>query len=113
MLQLVLTQNETNRLVIKHLQLYQDFLIKFNISLKEQNGRACYVFEQKVMPIFGAMMSVSFFWPPVFRSLICREIRSFTKSFLVYFHPQIVLSTDLMNPLTNNKFRSNYTYKFI
>ena len=40
MLQLVLTQNETNRLVIKHLQPYQDFLIKFNISLDQRTKRA-------------------------------------------------------------------------
>ena len=45
--------------------------------------------------------------------IIGTEIRNFTKSFLVYFHPPIVFSTDLMNPLTNNKFMSNYTYKFI
>ena len=69
--------------------------------MKEQKWQACSVFEQKVMPIFGAMMPVSFFWPPVFRSFIGRGIRDFTKSLFVYFHPPIVLSTDLMNPLTN------------
>ena len=69
--------------------------------MKEQKWQACSVFEQKVMPIFGAMMPVSFFWPPVFRSFIGRGIRNFTKSLFVYFHPPIVLSTDLMNPLTN------------
>ena len=47
------------------------------------------------------MIPVSFFWPPVFLSFIGRGIRNFTKLFLVYFHPPIVLSTDLMNPLTN------------
>ena len=69
--------------------------------MKEQKWQACSMFEQKVMPIFGAMMPVSFFWPPFFRSFIGRGIRNFTKSFLVYFHSPIVLSTDLMNPLTN------------
>ena len=59
------------------------------------------MFEQKVLPIFWAMIPVSFFWPPVFLSFIGRGIRNFTKLFLVYFHPPIVLSTDLMNPLTN------------
>ena len=59
------------------------------------------MFEQKSMPIFGAMMPESFIWPPIFRCFIGREIRNFTKSFLVYSHPPIVRSTDLMNPLTN------------
>ena len=48
MLRLVLSQNEINRLVIKHLQPYQDFLIKFNISLNKRKkvlGMFC------VMPI--------------------------------------------------------------
>ena len=59
------------------------------------------MFEQKSMPIFGAMMPESFIWPPIFCCFIGREIRNFTKSFLVYSHPPIVRSTDLMNPLTN------------
>ena len=59
------------------------------------------MFEQKSMPIFGAMMPESFIWPPIFCCFIGREIRNFTKSFLVYSHPAIVHSTDLMNPLTN------------
>ena len=40
MLRLVLTQNETNKLVIKHLQPYQDFLKKFNISLNKRTKMA-------------------------------------------------------------------------
>ena len=55
-----LVTNETNRLVIKHLQLYQDFLIKFNFKHKNKN---------LYIAICGAM-SVSFFWPPVFRSML-------------------------------------------
>ena len=50
------------------------------------------------MPIFGAIMSISFFWRPVFCSFIGSGIRNFTKSFLIFFHPPIVFSTDLMNP---------------
>ena len=102
MLRLVLTQNKTNRLVIKHLQPCQDFLIKFNISLNKITKMAgmFYVWT-KSTAYFWAMIPVSFFWPPVFRSFIGSGIRIFTTSFSVYYHPPIVLSTDLMNPLTN------------
>ena len=62
------------------------------------------MFVEKVMPIFGAMMSVSFFWLPVFRSFIGRVIRNFTKSFFIFFHPPIMFSTDLMNPLLRQIF---------
>ena len=102
MLRLVLTQKKTNRLVIKHLQPCQDFLIKFNISLnkiRKMGGMFCVW--TKSSAYFWAMIPVSFFWPPVFRSFIGSGIRNFTTSFLVYFHPPIVLSTNLMNPLTN------------
>ena len=66
------------------------------------------MFVQKVMPIFGAMMSVSFFWPPVIRSFIGRVIRNFTKSFFIFFHPPIMFSTDLMNPLLRQIFYQKY-----
>ena len=59
------------------------------------------MFEQKVMPIFGAMMSVSFFWRPVFRSFFARGIRNLTNHFFFFFHTPIVFSTELMNPPTN------------
>ena len=66
------------------------------------------MFVQKVMPIFGAMMSVSFFLPPVFRSFIGRVIRNFTKSFFIFFHSPIMFSTDLMNPLLHQIFYQKY-----
>ena len=51
--------------------------------------------------ILGAMMSVSFFWLPVFCSFIGKGIRN-----LVFFFHPTVFSTNLVDPITNPTIRN-------
>ena len=107
MLRLVSSQNESNELMIKHAQPYQDCLIKINITLNKGKNKACSVFEQKrIVAILGAMMPVSFFWPPVFCSFIGKGIRNFSKSLLVFFFHPTVFSTNLVDSTKNYTIRN-------